>query len=82
MNQTFIKSAEIIEESLVVSVTDGRIISVPLTWYPRVLEASETAQKKFHLIGPGTGIHWDEIDEDVSLQGILAGIPAMRQKVA
>ncbi|MGA1824890.1 MAG: DUF2442 domain-containing protein [bacterium] len=63
-------------DTLTVELTDGRTISVPLTWYPRLLHSSEEERKKWRLIGKGDGIHWDDLDEDISIIGLLAGKPS------
>jgi len=64
------------EDELVVSLVDGRRISVPLVWYPRLSHATQTEREKYELIGRGTGIHWPLIDEDLSVSGILKGNPS------
>jgi hypothetical protein len=64
------------EDELTVSLVDGRRISVPLAWYPRLSHASEIEREKYELIGRGTGIHWPLIDEDLSVSGILKGNPS------
>jgi len=61
------------DESLSVELSDGRTISVPLAWYPRLLHATREERKNWRLIGKGHGIHWEEIDEDISVEGLLAG---------
>jgi hypothetical protein len=63
------------ENQLHVALDDGREISVPLEFYPRLNSASKEQREKFELIGLGTGIHWAEIDEDLSVEGIVLGIP-------
>ena len=63
-------------EHLIVSLVDGRRISVPLNWFPRLRDATTEERVRWELIGEGTGIHWPEIDEDLSVAGILAGTPA------
>ena len=65
----------------VVSLKDGRVISVPLTWYPRLLEASPAARHNWQLSGAGYGIHWPELDEDLSTEGLLRGAPAPQRSV-
>jgi Protein of unknown function (DUF2442) len=77
-----IKSVNINDDMIVVFLNDGRIISVPLAWYPRLLNADKDLLTNFRLIGRGTGIHWSDLDEDLSLAGILAGIPSKAEKVA
>jgi len=64
------------EDTLSVDLTDGRTISVPLGWYPRLEHASPKERANWRLIGKGEGIHWEDIDEDVSIQGLLAGKPS------
>ena len=68
------------DDSLIVSLMDGRTISVPLAWYPRLLNASEAARKNWKVAGGGYGIHWPDIDEDLSTEGLLRGAPAPRQE--
>jgi len=64
------------DDELVVHLVDGRKISVPLAWYPRLLHASSEERAEWELIGDGEGIHWPRVDEDLSVAGILRGIPA------
>jgi hypothetical protein len=59
-------------DELVVTLADGRRVSAPLTWFPRLLSATPTQRAKWRLIGKGVGIHWDEIDEDISVSSLLA----------
>ncbi|MFA7601777.1 MAG: DUF2442 domain-containing protein [Novosphingobium sp.] len=66
------------EHRLIVDLMDGRTISVPLAWYPRLLHATPEARAKWELCGGGYGIHWPEIDEDLSTEGLLRGAPAPR----
>jgi hypothetical protein len=61
------------EDSFVVYLNDGRKISVPIIWYPRLLNGNKEEQENYELIGDGEGIHWPDIDEDISVEGILAG---------
>lgn len=63
----------ITEDTLTVDLSDGRTISVPLGWYPRLEHASRDERKNWRLIGKGQGIHWADIDEDISVEGLLAG---------
>src|SRR5262245_2296879 len=58
------------------SLREGRTILVPLAWYPRLLNASPAKRKKWQIAGGGYGIHWPEIDEDLSIEGLLRGAPA------
>ena len=66
------------EHSLIVDLMDGRTISVPLAWYPRLLHASPDQRAKWKRCGGGYGIHWPEIDEDLGTEGLLRGAPAPR----
>lgn len=66
----------ITDDSLFVDLSDGRSISVPLEWYPRLLHATPTERNQWRLIGKGHGIHWEKIDEDISIEGLLAGRPS------
>jgi hypothetical protein len=64
------------EDELTVALADGRRISVPLAWYPRLLHASPEQRAKWELLGDGEGIRWPDVDEDLSVAGILRGTPA------
>jgi hypothetical protein len=66
---------------LVVDLEDGRSISVPLTWYPRLLHATQKERDDWQVAGGGFGIHWPSIDEDLSVEGLLRGAPAPRVRV-
>ncbi|MCK9419744.1 MAG: DUF2442 domain-containing protein [Nitrospirae bacterium] len=61
------------EDTLSVDLSDGRTISVPLAWFPRLLHATPAEKKNWRLIGKGQGVHWEDIDEDISVEGLLAG---------
>jgi len=61
------------EDTLVVDLVDGRTITVPLTWYPRLAYGTPTERVRWRLIGEGEGIHWPDLDEDISIEGLLAG---------
>jgi Protein of unknown function (DUF2442) len=64
--------------SLIVDLMDGRTISVPLAWYPRLANASAEQRAHWEKCGGGYGIHWPEVDEDLSTEGLLRGAPAAR----
>jgi len=64
------------DDTLSVDLSDGRTISVPLTWFARLLYASPEERNNWRLIGKGQGIHWEDIDEDISVEGLLAGKPS------
>lgn len=61
------------DDSLIVDLSDGRTISVPLGWFPRLTHGSAEQRANWRLLGPGTGIHWPDLDEDISVEGLLAG---------
>jgi hypothetical protein len=67
------------EDALVVDLLDGRTISVPLVWYPRLLSATLAQRANWRVAGGGFGIHWPDIDEDLSTDGLLRGAPAPRR---
>ncbi len=64
------------QDTLSVDLSDGRTISVPVAWYPRLQHATSHERKTWRLIGKGQGIHWPDIDEDISVEGLLAGRPS------
>ena len=64
------------DDTLSVDLSDGRSISVPIAWFPRLLHSTEQERNNWRLIGRGQGIHWEDIDEDVSIEGLLAGKPS------
>lgn len=70
------------EDHLIVDLRDGRSLSVPLAWYPRLLHGSLDQRNRWEIAGGGFGIHWPELDEDLSVEGILAGAPAPGAPVA
>ena len=67
------ESVEFTAEELIVSLLDGRKVSVPLSWYPRLAAADDNQRANWELLGDGQGIHWPDIDEDLSVSGILRG---------
>ena len=77
-----VKDVEITEDALSVALMDGRVISVPLAWYPRLLNASAVQRENWKIAGGGYGIHWPDVDEDLSTEGLLRGAPAPRQPSA
>jgi hypothetical protein len=64
------------EDTLVVDLIDGRTVSVPLSWYPRLAHGTPIERANCRLIGRGEGIHWPDLDEDISVAGLLAGWPS------
>jgi len=73
-----VKGVQITEDTVSVSLMDGRIISVPLAWYPRLFNATPEQRNNWQICGGGYGIHWVDIDEDLSTEGLLRGAPAPR----
>jgi hypothetical protein len=71
-----VASVEFSEDTLSVALMDGRTISVPLAWYPRLFNATASQRQNWQIAGGGYGIHWPEIDEDLSTEGLLRGAPA------
>jgi len=69
------REVSIDEDELTVLLADGRKISVPLAWFPRLLHATEDQRRNLELLGDGEGIHWPEIDEDLSVAGLLRATP-------
>ena len=68
-----IKTIDITDDTLSVDLSDGRTISVPLAWYPRLLYGSVEERNSWRLIGGGDGIHWNQLDEDISARNIILG---------
>jgi len=73
-----IKYIEVTEDTITAHLIDGRVISVPLAWSWRLSDATAEQRNTWELIGDGQGVHWPEIDEDISANGMLTGIPARR----
>jgi hypothetical protein len=63
-------------DTLTIDLSDGRTISAPLAWYPRLLDGTADERARWRLIGQGHGIHWPELDEDISVDNLLAGKPS------
>lgn len=70
------ESVTVTEDTLSVDLSDGRTISVPLAWFPRLVHATPEERNNWRLIGKGHGIHWEDLDEDISVEGLLAGKPS------
>jgi hypothetical protein len=69
-------SVQTTEDTLTVDLSDGRTISVPLGWFPRLEYGKSEERMNWRLIGKGQGIHWEDLDEDISVEGLLAGKPS------
>jgi len=68
------------DHELVVDLVDGRRIAVPLAWFPRLLHASNQQRSDLELIGDGEGIHWPDVDEDISVRGLVLGYPSVEYR--
>lgn len=73
-----VMDVRVTEDTISVDLYDGRTITVPLAWYPRLLHATPTQRANWCIAGAGYGIHWPDVDEDLSAQGLLQGAPAPR----
>jgi hypothetical protein len=71
-----VRDVRVTDEAISVDLFDGRTITVPLAWYPRLLHATPAQRANWRVAGAGYGIHWPDIDEDLSTQGLLQGAPA------
>jgi hypothetical protein len=69
-------SVSVTDDCLIVELTDGRSLSVPLAWYPRLQHGTHEERNNWRLIGCGDGIHWPDLDEDISISGLVAGRPS------
>ncbi len=76
------KKVSVTKDALVVELQDGRVVSVPLGWYPRLAEGSPAERRRWELIGTGVGIHWPALDEDISVEGLLRGLPSGESPVS
>lgn len=70
------------EDTLTVDLVDGRTVSVPLGWYPRLAHGAASDRSNWRLIGRGEGIHWPNLDEDISIEGLLAGRPSAESQAS
>ena len=76
--ETRIARVEVSDETITAHLADGRVISVPLAWSWRLSDATPVQRANWRLIGDGYGVHWPDVDEDISAEGMLNGIPARR----
>ena len=72
----------ITEDTLTLDLTDGRTISVPLTWYPRLLHGTPAERSHWRFIGQGEGIHWPDLDEDIKVANVLSGRPSQESQAS
>ncbi len=76
VNVSYADDVKVTEDALTAELNDGRTISVPLSWYPRLTHATPEERDNWELIGTGEGIHWPDLDEDISVEMLLAGVPS------
>jgi len=69
-------------DTLAVELSDGRTIAVPLDWFPRLSFGSQEQRQRWRIIGSGQGIHWEDLDEDISVEGLLAGKPSAESQAS
>ena len=70
------QNVQVTEDALIVDLNDGRTVSVPLAWFPRLLHGTPEERNTWRLIGDGEGIHWPELDEDISVENLIVGKPS------
>ena len=70
------QNVQVTDEALIVDLSDGRTVSVPLAWFPRLLHGTPDERNKWRLIGDGEGIHWPALDEDISVENLILGKPS------
>jgi Protein of unknown function (DUF2442) len=73
LSQAHAQRVSVTGDALIVNLTDGRTLTVPLAWYPRLLHGSPAERARWRLIENGAGVHWPDLDEDISVAGLLAG---------
>ena len=71
-------NVEVTDDEIIAHLADGRTITVPLAWSWRLADATPEQRRQYELIGDGAGIHWPAVDEDISIRGMLDGVPARR----
>ena len=77
-----VSDVRIDEDALTVDLADGRTISVPLAWFPRLIAATAAQRARWQVSAGGFGIHWPEVDEDLSVEGLLRGAPAASRRAS
>lgn len=70
------QNVQVTDDALIVDLSDGRTVSVPLAWFPRLLHGKPEERNKWRLIGEGEGIHWPDLDEDISVENLILGKPS------
>ena len=80
LREVRIRDIKVTTDTITACLVDGRVISVPLAWSWRLSEATQKQRAHYEIIGDGQGVHWPEIDEDISAEGMLYGIPAKKPR--
>ena len=75
-----VKDVKVTDELITFYLVDGRVVSVPLAWSRRLSEARQAQRSSFEIMGDGHGVHWPDVDEDLSVEGMFHGVPARRSK--
>lgn len=75
-------SVQIDDVELTVDLSDGRTISAPLAWYPRLVHATQDERNRWRFIGKGQGIHWEDLDEDISVENLILGRPSSESQAS
>lgn len=75
-------SVQVDDVELTVDLSDGRTISAPLAWYPRLVHGTQTERNRWRLIGKGRGIHWEDLDEDISVENLILGRPSSESQAS
>jgi len=76
MDPSRAEKVRVTRDAIIVDLADGRTLSVPLSWYPRLQHGTPRERDNWRLVGAGKGIHWPDLDEDISVDGLLAGLPS------
>ncbi|MGH2405160.1 MAG: DUF2442 domain-containing protein, partial [bacterium] len=76
------ENVRVTRQELVVDLVDGRTVTVPVQWYPRLANGTSAERRNWRLIGRGDGIHWPDLDEDIGVEDLLAGRPSGESKVS
>jgi hypothetical protein len=72
----------VLTDAIAVELSDGRTVTAPLSWYPRLLHATTRERRHWRLVGGGEGVHWPDLDEDISVEGLLAGRPSAESQAS
>jgi hypothetical protein len=76
LRMVFAQDVKVTDDALIADLSDGRTVSVPLAWFPRLLHGTPEERNRWRLIGDGEGIHWPDLDEDISVENLILGKPS------